>query len=262
MRLVATAALVLGLFAAALPAAHAADAPPYMAATALARATLADAQSGGILGVRPHVADIEQALAGGRKAIDDAEAHGTMLTDGQAETLAAMAMATTGGKNAVAVANPYPMLALYLGSYYNEVGQSQDALRVMSLGLTLFVMADLHLGDHWQGLAYERGAALVALKRFDEVLAVYDDLLKEPDLDKAMQARIWRGRGFALTELGRLLEAEAAYNKSLEIEPGNERAIRELAYIGKLKAGGQRAPGGLTPIQPQTTPQSEGKPAH
>jgi len=254
MRLATIAALVLGLCAASLPATQAAEAPPYQDATTLARTTLADAQSGGILGVKPHVADIEQALAGARKAIDDAAAHGMMLTDGSAETLAAMAMATTSGKNAVAVTNPYPVLALYLGSYYNEVGQSQDALRVMSLGLTLFVMDGLHLGDHWTGLVYERGAALVALKRFDEVLVVYDELLKEPNLDKAMQARVYRGRGFALTELGRLIEAEAAYQKSLQIEPGNERAIAELAYIEKLKAGGHRAPGGLTTIQP--------KPAH
>lgn len=262
MRL-AIAAFVLGLVA-ALPSARAAEAPPYQAAMTLARATVADVQGGGILGVKPHVADIEQALAGGRAAIDDEAAHGTMLVDGMGETIVAMAMAAKSGKSAQAVPNPYPVLALFLGSYYNEAGQSEDALRVMTLGLTLFVTGgDVHLGEHWAPLMYERGAALVALKRYDEVLAVYDELQKDTNLDKPMQARIWRGRGFILTELGRLLEAEAAYQKSLEIEPNNDRALHELAYIEKLKAGGQRAPGGLTTIQPQrSTPQNESKPTH
>ncbi|MBL6851912.1 MAG: tetratricopeptide repeat protein [Alphaproteobacteria bacterium] len=262
MRLAMIAAFVVRLFAAALPPAHAADVPPYQAATALAHAALADARSGGILGLRPHVADIERALAGGRQAIDDAAAHGTMLTDGLGETITAMAISSKSGKNAISVANPYPVLALYLGSYYNEVGQSEDALRVMTLGLTLFVTGDLHLGDHWADLMYERGAALVALKRYGEVLAAYDEIEKLPNLDKATQARIWRSRGFILTEQGRLLEAEAAYHKSLEIEPNNDRALHELAYIEKLKAGGERQPGGLAPVQPQTTPQSESKPTH
>jgi tetratricopeptide (TPR) repeat protein len=261
MRLATIAAFVLGLFAAALPA-RAADVAPWQAATALARATLADVQSGGVLGVRPHADDIEQALAGGRQAIDDAAAQGTMLTDGTAETVAAMAMASKSGKNAVSVPNPYPGLALYLGSYYNEVGRSEDALRVMTLGLTLFVTGERHLGDLWPALMYERGAALVVLKRYDEVLAAYDAIETLPNLDTAMQARIWRGRGYVLTEQGRLPDAEAAYRKSLEIEPDNDRALHELAYIEKLKAGGQRVPGGLTTIQPQTTPQSETKPAH
>jgi Flp pilus assembly protein TadD len=58
-----------------------------------------------------------------------------------------------------------------------------------------------------------------------------------------------RGRGFVLTELGRLDEAEAAYRESLKIEPDSERAKNELQYIARLKAGGPSAPYalGLTP---------------
>ena len=264
MRFATTAAFVLGLLATASPGAHADEVPLYQAATALASATFADQRSGGILAVKPHAVEIEWALASGRRAIDDAAAQGTILTDGREETLFAMASAAQEGKAAVAVANPYPFLALLLGSYYNELGRFEDAFRVLSLGLSLFgTGGSNHLGRHWAPLMYERGTALVGLKRLDEVLAVYDELLKAPALDNAMHARIHRGRGFALTELGRLPEAEAAYQKSLEIEPGNQRALRELDYIRYLMAGGQRAPARLAPLQPQAAPQKEeGRPAN
>ncbi|MEJ1968500.1 MAG: hypothetical protein WDN03_07705 [Rhizomicrobium sp.] len=75
-------------------------------------------------------------------------------------------------------------------------------------------------------------------------------------LDPAMKARLYRGRGFALTEMGLLLEAEASYQDSLKIEPNNERAQHELAYIEKLKEGGAKEQGGLTPIQPPAKPPS------
>lgn len=250
MRLATIAALLLGLLAAALPAARAADDSPYQAATALARATFADSRSGGILAVKAHAAEIEWTLIGGRQAIEDAAAHGTVLTDGREETLFAMASAVREGKSATAMANPYPFLALTLGSYYNEVGRPEDALRVLTLGLTFFVATgEHHLGKHWAPLMYERGVALVSLKRYEEALSVYDELVNHPGLDKPLLALIHRGRGFALIELGRLPEAETAYQKSLEIEPGNKIAQHELEYIEKLKAGGQRAPAALAPVQ-------------
>jgi tetratricopeptide (TPR) repeat protein len=53
------------------------------------------------------------------------------------------------------------------------------------------------------------------------------------------QAAALRGMGSTLIELGRLDEAEDAYNKSLEIEPGNRIALGELEYIAKLRAQGR-----------------------
>lgn len=71
-----------------------------------------------------------------------------------------------------------------------------------------------------------------------------------------MRAHLQRGRGFALTELGRLDEAEAAYNEALKIDPNDDRAKHELEYIAHLKAGGSPTEGGLAPVQPQTPVQS------
>ena len=263
LRLATIAAFVLGLLSAASPVARAGDALAYQAATALARATFANTQSGGIPAVKSHAADIERALIGGREIIDDAAAHGTILTDGGGESLGAMEIASKDGKSVVAVPNPYPFLALYLGSYYNEVGRPEDALRVLTLGLSLFVRGgNPPLGRHWAALMSERGVALDALKRFDEALAGYDELLRQPNVDERTRALIYRGRGFALTEIGRLADAEAAYQKSLEIEPGNARALRELSYIRSLKAGGQRAPGVVAPLQPHASQQEEEKPSY
>lgn len=129
-------ALCLGLVALCTTGVLAADRPVWMQATDLLKVTVADVHSGGIVAVRAHVGDIETALAGAKQTIADAADHGTILADGLGETLVAMMAASKGGRGAQAVANPYPLMALYLGSYYNEIGQSGDAVRVLDLGLT------------------------------------------------------------------------------------------------------------------------------
>lgn len=55
------------------------------------------------------------------------------------------------------------------------------------------------------------------------------------DFERAMALR---GMGSTLIDLGRLDEAEADFNKSLELDPGNPVAMNELGYIRKLR--GQR----------------------
>jgi Flp pilus assembly protein TadD len=65
------------------------------------------------------------------------------------------------------------------------------------------------------------------------------------------RAVMLRGRGFALIELGRLDEAEKAYRDSLNSEPNNARALNELTYIGRLRAGGPTAPSALSTSKPQ-----------
>jgi hypothetical protein len=79
--------------------------------------------------------------------------------------------------------------------------------------------------------------------------------LKIDDLDDAMRAHVLRGRGYALTELNRLDEAEQAYNDSLKYEPGNTRAQSELRYIAGLRAGAPPvASSGLAPLQRPPSP--------
>jgi tetratricopeptide (TPR) repeat protein len=229
-----------------------ADEHPWVKAEAVLKATDADARAGGIRGVASHVADLEQALADGKQAFGP-PTPGTgpiyVLTDGSAETLLALlsaaADASAGKKNrdTHAIKNPYPLISVYLGSYYNEIGKHDDALRVLDEGMTLRSEPDL-LGETVPLLISERGATLEALRRWDDALADYDKGLTIAAMPDGSRARLFRGRGYSLTELNRLDDAEEAYKNSLKLAPGNALALNELKYIAKLKAGGLREPAG------------------
>jgi tetratricopeptide (TPR) repeat protein len=144
------------------------------------------------------------------------------------------------GEDIVWVRSPYPVAALLLGAYYNEVMQPERAIPYLQRGLAL--------APHDPMLITETGLALAQAHRLDEALALYQKALTDPDLLVPDQdkARILRGKGFALTELGRLDEAEQCYRDSLVLEPGHAGAMHELQYIAHLKAGGARAPASIT----------------
>jgi tetratricopeptide (TPR) repeat protein len=201
---------------------------------------------------------MENALSGAKLSYVIDEPKGKVsytLTDGVGEALVAMSMAAEIDQNqkttqAVAVQNPYPEISLYLGSYYNEVNQPADALRILDIGLSLSAVSGLDLGEHRADLIAERGAALSGLQRWSDMLTDYDDGLKIDDLDRLMRARMDRGRGYALTELGRLDEAESAYNESLKNEPDNAHALSELSYIARLRTGASPTANTLVHVLP------------
>jgi tetratricopeptide (TPR) repeat protein len=56
------------------------------------------------------------------------------------------------------------------------------------------------------------------------------------DVRAKRTARALRGMGFNLIEMGKLDEAEAKMKESLVVEPGNEGAKNELAYIKQERA--------------------------
>jgi tetratricopeptide (TPR) repeat protein len=232
---------------------------------ALEKASWADLHSGGLLAIAPHVPDLERALANAEQTMASAKspdgAH-VVFTDGDAETFIALAAVAT-DKSASSVKteaqdNPYLGIGLCLGSYYNEIDKSEDALRVLSLALTLDAVqtGGLGLGDRTPYLVSEKGAALNALKRWPEAIVTFDAGLAIKDMEPAKRALLYRGRGFALTESGRLDDAEASYWESLKLEPGNTHAINELQYIGRLRAGKPPTQGGLFLAHPpaSTTP--------
>jgi tetratricopeptide (TPR) repeat protein len=227
------------------------SATPWSDDETLIKQVMQDVQTNGVMAIDRRRSDMEQALAGAKHSTELAAAAGYVLTDGLGDTLTALAAASKAGKTATAVANPYPMIALALGSYYNETVRTDDALRVLEIGIALDPLAETT-----QALYIERGNALVVVKRFDAALANGDEALKLTSLDPRVKAHVQRERGYALTELGRLDEAVAAYNDSLKDDPGNATAQRELAYIAQLKTGAKPTPsGGLVPLQqPKTQP--------
>ncbi|RMF98843.1 MAG: tetratricopeptide repeat protein [Gammaproteobacteria bacterium] len=54
--------------------------------------------------------------------------------------------------------------------------------------------------------------------------------------------RALRGMGFSLIELGRLNEAELRFRESLQLDPDDEAAQQELAYIEQLREQAAHAP--------------------
>ncbi|HXC55079.1 MAG TPA: tetratricopeptide repeat protein [Rhizomicrobium sp.] len=265
MRMRSVLAFAVGLVL--LPAAAAADAAatpvaavrPWQSAGAVLAATIADVNASDIRAVERHLADLEQALAGAKDAVlatRPATGDLTVLTDGTADVLMSLTAASLAAKksgsaqNAVAVNDPYPLIALYLGSYYDEIGKPDDAARVLDAGLAIYGMDGYisPLGEHKSWLMLERSAASNSLKRFDDTLAITDKGIAMTGQPVQIQAHFYRNRGFALTELGRLDEAEQAYRDSLKLVPDNATALDELKYIAQLRAGGANRPGGLKPL--------------
>lgn len=220
------------------------DPPAWRAAGAVASATDDDVRKSGLQGIGPHVPDLEKALADGTADFPPkpgADGKAIVLVDGPTESLLAMMAAAKDGKGSIAIANPYAEIGLLLTLYYNEIHRPEDALRVSDITLKLKPVQGAFVGTRDASLLTERATAYQALKRWEEGLATDDMALKASQNDRD-KARSHRGRGFFLTELGRLDDAVTAYQESLKLEPNNTVARNELAYIARLKAGGPTAP--------------------
>jgi tetratricopeptide (TPR) repeat protein len=146
--------------------------------------------------------------------------------------LAARKSAHLPARNVNCIANPYPVAALMLGSYYDETRQPELALTVLDRGLAWAPI--------YPELNAEKGAALTLLHRWSETLETYSAGLSQagPLIEPREKAQLLRGKGFALTELKRYDEAEQAYRESLKLDAKHGHAAEELAYIARVKAGG------------------------
>lgn len=83
----------------------------------------------------------------------------------------------------------------------------------------------------------ELATALTSVGQNKEALKLADDVIAMAD-DACTAARGWRRRGYILVELDALPAARAAYERSLEIDPGNHIALNELKTIAAaLKKG-------------------------
>lgn len=197
--------------------------------------------------LEPMVPDLQKVVANAPASwpmIDHQPGVTTIRVNDPEAALAAMLVvaASAEGKSgsgqgkAVAAFNTYGTAAFLLGTLAVERRQPEEALAWLDRGLA-FQPDNLML-------VTEKGSALILQHRFAEALAFYD---AQPPIDLLAgmanpdgEARLQRSRGFCLTELNRLDEAEAAYLKSLELEPDHGGAKAELAYIRKLKAGGAK----------------------
>jgi tetratricopeptide (TPR) repeat protein len=131
-------------------------------------------------------------------------------------------------KNVVWVGESYSKAWYRLADIAVEEQRLDNALLCVESGLTLEP-------DH-PGLWIEKGYILNRFRRHDEALYCYEKAATIRDWATTAQVtRAWRGQGAALIDLSRLDDAEAAFRRSLELEPNNETAEHELEYIRQQK---------------------------
>ena len=85
----------------------------------------------------------------------------------------------------------------------------------------------------------ERGYLLNRLGKPQEALDSYRralDLVERFESNRYAKAMVLRGIGYTYVELQDLDRAEQAYRDSLQVEPDNALALRELEYISKQRA--------------------------
>ena len=71
---------------------------------------------------------------------------------------------------------------------------------------------------------------LVQLKKFEEAIGQYEMLTKSTPLD----ANVFLGYGYALSQVDRLPEARAAFVKAVKLDPANARAKQNLEAVRNL----------------------------
>lgn len=195
---------------------------------------------GGARGLKPHLGALEEVLgrAPASYPVRERTAQGVITrmensTDG---AVAGISSILTGGGNKVSVQpNVYGQAAFLLGWAAVDRKDPKAALAWLDRGLA-FQPDNVFLIS-------ERGAALTMQRRWADSLAAYESGLALDSflLTGGDRATLLRGKGFALIELNRLDEAEAAYRQSLELVPDHGGALNELAYIDQLRGGGERA---------------------
>lgn len=103
----------------------------------------------------------------------------------------------------------------------------------------VFLDKAVAISPYWAEPHAERGYLLNQLGRPQEGLASYQralELVERFPSNVYARALVLRGLGYTHIELGDLDQAETAYRQSLQVEPDNALAMKELDYIAKQRA--------------------------
>jgi tetratricopeptide (TPR) repeat protein len=178
----------------------------------------------------PLIADHEKKYRAERRTIHCART--------SAEALAYLVAASQANRLAVVLSTTTWADALRLKGYaLIELGRLDEARATLEQAVALSPSNSMYLSE----LAYtyqvskdwERMRAL--FQQAADAAALSPDARRKPELGRAL-----RGLGFALVELGHLDEAEAAFRRCLDLDPQDERAQGELAYLQSLRAARAR----------------------
>lgn len=101
-------------------------------------------------------------------------------------------------------------------------------------GLTCIERA-LELEPDHPHLWVQKGLILCDTKQYAHALTAFETAASvRPWTSQTTVAWALRQQGFVLVELGRIREAQAVYNRSLELDPESEVAKHEIEYIDRL----------------------------
>ncbi len=117
-----------------------------------------------------------------------------------------------------------------------------------------FLDKTVRMAPYWALPLAERGYLLNQIGRPAEGMASYQqalELVEEFPSNANARALVLRGIGYSHIELGDLDSAERAYRTSLEAEPGNALALRELEFIRQQRSTATPAPASQSAATPQ-----------
>lgn len=231
-------AAALGLAAPAAFAQSLAPAPAISAREAAdQKIVMAVLASGSLQAMVPHIAELRDVLEHAPASYPRIEQRGDLVIirdeDVPATANLALLLGAAAQRRSLTVRrefNTYGNAAMLLASIANEGNLPQAALTIT---------------EHWlklqpdnPKLVNEKIAALEIMHRPAEALSAADQWLTTVKIAAdADRARMLRAKGYALTELKRLDEAQAAYQDSLKLQPGHQGALNELIYIARQKQG-------------------------
>lgn len=133
-------------------------------------------------------------------------------------------------KSVTWISNAYPRAFYYLGLICSEKKRFDKSIKYLDQGALLEPTNPI--------FKLEKAHVLIKAGYKDESLALYSQInevgLYVSNSDLAIAQR---GCGFVLIEMGKLDQAEEAFNKSLKLEPENGIAKNELLYINLLRKG-------------------------
>ena len=114
-----------------------------------------------------------------------------------------------------------------------ELGRTKEARAAVEAAIALSPFNSQFLGElgylHQVDRAWTEALATYELSA-EGARSTSPESSRNSDLARAL-----RGQGYALTELGRLDEAEAVYRKCLELDSADAKAVNELRYIQSLR---------------------------
>ncbi|MBN1771552.1 MAG: tetratricopeptide repeat protein [Deltaproteobacteria bacterium] len=146
------------------------------------------------------------------------------------------------GGGDITVLGPELCDALFYKAYcLTELDRVPEAEAVLVRACELMPGDPMYLAE--LGDAQQRqGKSEAALATFEQALAAATALAAEPDAAERSpggrtpvqwQTRALRGLGYALVELGRLEDARATYRRALDLDPNDEAAKKELAFVNE-----------------------------